>query len=215
MQELSVKFNQDENDLKGIFYYLNKANGKYASRYSIEGEKNKDAENPGSASYLDKYYNETKFHFWSSNENPSFSITFNSIFFMTGYGLSNRVSSGENTYPRSWSIYGISSNNEASLLDEQKNQTFCDKYESTCSKESINKYKININTNPRQNKGFKTFLFNQTKMSGSGSYLYLRAFELFGYLCSPDKTCRIIKPTCNKYLYKIPIFIIFFTTILI
>ena len=217
MEELSVKFNQ-KIDLKGIFYYLNKANGNYGSRYYIDGETYEDEnEDPGSASDLDKYYENTEYHFWSSNENPSFSITFDSLFFMTGYGISNRYTftEGGNSYPSSWSIYGISSNNEAYLLDEQKNQTFCEKYEATCYEENINKYKININSNTQQNKGFKTFIFNQTKRSGNGKYLFLRAFELFGYLCSPNKTCRIIKPTCNKFLFKIPIFIIYFTTIIL
>ena len=205
MDEISVKFNSATDNLKGIFYYLKKANDGYGSRYSIHGELN-DENTDCSAEDIDKYNDGTKCY-WSIDNKASFQIVFDSLFYTTGYGIVNRHTSTQgNTYPKSWVLYGIDTEGELHTLDEKIDQNFCKQPNSgLCKEETIKKYKIN---HP-QMRGYKTIFFNQTKSSNGALYLFLRAFDLYGYLCGQDKNCDIQRNTCHRNFSLKSLFYIF------
>ena len=190
-----MKFSNESTDLKGIFYYLKKTNDDYGSRYSIKG--NTTDESPEClASDLDKYNDEnSSYCFRSIKGEASFRIEFDSLFYTTGYGIVNRFRTIEgNSFPKSWILYGIDSFGELHKIDEQVNQTFCGPNDLMCTEETIKKYQV---TTPRWI-GYKTIYFNQTESSNGVIYLFLRAFDLYGFLCGEEKTCAVKIMTCSK-----------------
>ena len=205
-QSLSIHQN-NLSSLHGVFAFLKELNGKYGSRYTIEGSHH---DQDHYSTFLDKYYeNNDNYVFWSTEEDPEIIIRFNSTFLLTGYALMNGVQASSNSAPTGWDIYGVDSRGTKILLDKQSDQKFCETKSQRfqCSIMSIKGYQIKT-----QFKGFKEFIFHQTENSNKFKWLFLKSIDLFGTLCGIGEKCTFKVITCNikRGLHTNLIFIIIF-----
>ena len=193
--------------LHGIFSYLKQLNGEYRTRYRVEG----DLDNSGryTLDYIDKYYDNPKKYSFRSSGAPEVNITFDSYFFLTAYSLSNSVTTGFNSAPKGWDVFGVDENDNKHLLDSQTSQTFCEMNSNgQCSTTSIKGYQIHKR---KTLKGFKKFIFHRTQTSNGGGYLFFLALDFFGTLCGKDQRCYAPILTCeSKSQIKITYFVVYF-----
>ena len=173
--------------MHGIFSLLQSLN--LESRYTISS---RQPEQSGHVvTNLDKYYSQTGLCYQSSSEDPSFIVTFDAPFLISGYSLSNKVGSGNNSFPRDWILYGSNSQDfsqetHLNILDKQENQLFCEN-QNVCSTMHTNIYST-VNVYKRYIP-YRTYFFKQTKSSVNRDYLLLRAIDFYGVLCPEEGNC--------------------------
>ena len=184
----SISIFPKRKDLHGIFALLYNITQKYSSRYFLDD----GSTTTFNVTSLDKYYADTKQHYFSITGIDSFKITFDAPFLLSGYSISNIIRYGSNTFPHSWEIYGQSLTNENIyyLLDSQEKVFFCRTNNYLCNDEQI----LTFDTTKvyKSQRAFKTFKFKQIKNSGSYDYILMRAIDLYGTLCGKDQSCSFI-----------------------
>ena len=168
--------------INGIFAFLKNLNNGTRTRYSIKSYEKEGYPN----GCLDDYYGWTEnTRYWSTNDNKNISITFNSLFLLSGYAISNAVIAERgNSYPSGWKLIGVDVNTGKNVvLDKQENQTFCGE-SNLCVDEFVKGYRVN-----HSYKAFKEFIFEQTAQGANESYLFIRSIDLFGTLCGLNNQC--------------------------
>ena len=185
-------FQKEKKNMHGIFSLLQTLN--LETRYSITSRK--PANKGFVVTNLDKYYKQ-HLCYQSSSEDPSFIVTFDSPFLLSGYSISNHISGGGNSFPRDWSLFGSNSQNleTLKLIDQKKDQLFCENA-AVCETMHINTYStMNVYKNY---KPYRTFFFNQTRNSCDEPYLLMRAIDFYGVLCPQTGPCGFPLITLNS-----------------
>ena len=201
----SISIHQNNlSSVHGIFAFLKELNGKYKTRYSIDGTCQSLT---ASIDYVDMYYDNPKYMpYWSNNGDPEVLIKFNSTFLLTGYAIVNSIRDGYNSAIEGWNLYGIDSTGQRHLIDSQTGQKFCEfkPNECKCRIETIKGYQIQ-----RPIRGYKNYVLHQTQNSCNATYLWFKALDFFGTLCGINENCSFRPVTCNikKWYFSNIIFV--------
>ena len=204
----SISIFAKSKDLHGIFALLYNITKRYSSRYFLDD----GSITENNVTSLDKYYADTKQHYFSTFGIDSFKITFDAPFLLSGYSISNIIRDNHNTFPHSWKIYGQSLTNENIyyLLDSQEKVFFCGTGIYQCNNEQT----LSFDTTKvyKSQRAFKTFKFKQIQNSRQNKYILMRAIDLYGTLCGKDQSCSFIHYTCRPKKKIIPsVHLIFIT----
>ena len=185
----AISVHQDNiSSIHGIFAFLQELNGKYSSRYEIEANPLNEGD---VGKIIDNYYSEQNIPYRSQEGKNEITFRFKSPLLLTGYAIGNSTPDSSNSYPEAWNIIGIDDSKNRYIIDTQTEQKFCYNNLTYCPTEIIKGYKIS-----KRVRGFKEFVFQQTKNSDHHSYVLLRAIDFFGTLCGINKSCSFSFYSC-------------------
>ena len=174
-QPISI-FPNNRTTIKGIFYFLQKLNGEYGTRYSIKGFPTSDSSS--SIETIDKLGHSLRY--WSKNNEFNLTFSFDSPFFVTDYSLMNAAPVASNSYPSAWKLFGKDKRGNLHLIDKRENQNFAD-----------GKSEVSKTFSTRARTPFSEYVWLQTKSSVDYKWVNLKHFDFFGILCGKTGDCKI------------------------
>ena len=163
--------------LKGIFAYLHFLDGKYFSRYKIDGEIER-----GSLQNIVQAFESSYDFLYTSDNNPQITFTFDDYFIATNYSMSNAYEPNyQHSFIKSWQLIGVSDDERQHIIDSHSNIDLCGS--SYCTDTYVKTYQI------KKPAAYKKYILKSIRNSDSNNlYLIIRFFDFFGILCSSGGT---------------------------